>query len=102
MNEKTIKIYLDNCCYNRPFDEQNQDLIRLETKAKLVIQNRIRQGLYSLVWSFIVLEIKFERVRCIAGLAEMNEISCFAKLSHFGATGRRCSEDHFFSPAQYS
>jgi len=30
MNEKKIKIYLDNCYYNRPFDEQNQDLIRLE------------------------------------------------------------------------
>jgi GDP-D-mannose dehydratase len=27
MDEKRIKIYLDNCCYNRPFDEQNQDLI---------------------------------------------------------------------------
>jgi hypothetical protein len=49
-----MKIYLDNCCYNRPFDGQNQDLIRLETEAKLVIQNRIKQGLYSLVWSFML------------------------------------------------
>ena len=49
-----IKIYLDNCCYNRPFDEQNQNLIRLETEAKLIIQNKIKQGLYSLVWSFIL------------------------------------------------
>lgn len=48
------KIYLDNCCYNRPFDEQNQDLIRLETEAKLCIQNRVKQGLYSLVWLFIL------------------------------------------------
>ena len=54
MDKKRIKIYLDNCCYNRPFDEQNQDLIRLETEAKLMIQNRIKQGLYSLVWSFIL------------------------------------------------
>jgi hypothetical protein len=27
-----LKIYLDHCCYNRPFDEQDQDVIRLETE----------------------------------------------------------------------
>ena len=48
------KIYLDNCCYNRPFDEQSQDLIRLETEAKLIIQNKIIQGIHSLVWSFML------------------------------------------------
>jgi len=51
---KTPKIYLDNCCYNRSFDEQRQDLIRLETEAKLIIQTRIRSGIYPLVWSFIL------------------------------------------------
>ena len=54
MDERKLKIYLDNCCYNRPFDEQSQDLIRLETEAKLVVQNRVKQGLYSLVWSFML------------------------------------------------
>ncbi|MCL2119456.1 MAG: PIN domain-containing protein [Planctomycetaceae bacterium] len=49
-----LKIYLDNCCYNRPFDDQSQDLIRLETEAKLIIQERIQLGLYSLVWSYIL------------------------------------------------
>ena len=49
-----LKIYIDNCCYNRPFDDQNQALILLETEAKLIIQNKIKQGLYSLVWSFIL------------------------------------------------
>ena len=48
------KIYLDNCCYNRPFDEQSQDLILLETEAKLIIQSRIKQGLHDLVWSFML------------------------------------------------
>jgi hypothetical protein len=23
-SEKTMKVYLDNCCFNRPFDDQNQ------------------------------------------------------------------------------
>jgi len=30
-----MKIYLDNCSYNRPFDDQSQMKIRLETEAKL-------------------------------------------------------------------
>jgi len=28
-------IYLDNCCYNRPFDDQSQLRVRLEAEAKL-------------------------------------------------------------------
>ena len=48
------KIYLDNCCYNRPFDEQEQNLIILETEAKLIIQGKIKKGVHSLVWSFIL------------------------------------------------
>jgi len=49
-----LKIYLDNCCYNRPFDEQDQNLIILETEAKLFIQDKVKQGAYSLVWSFML------------------------------------------------
>ncbi len=30
-----MRVYLDNCCYNRPFDEQDQLSVRLETEAKL-------------------------------------------------------------------
>ena len=48
------KIYLDNCCYNRPFDEQEQNLIILETEAKLIIQNKVKKGVLSLVWSFML------------------------------------------------
>ena len=28
-----LKIYLDNCCYNRPFDDLTQEKISLESKA---------------------------------------------------------------------
>ncbi|WP_420642969.1 hypothetical protein [Candidatus Leptofilum sp.] len=28
-----MKIYLDVCCLNRPFDDQTQDRMRLETEA---------------------------------------------------------------------
>ena len=33
-----MRIYLDNCCYNRPFDEQTQLRVRLETITKLAVQ----------------------------------------------------------------
>ena len=29
------RIYLDNCCFNRPYDDQSQPRIRFETQAKL-------------------------------------------------------------------
>ncbi len=46
-----MRIYLDNCCYNRPFDEQTQLRIRLETEAKLAIQRQMRMGALEYVWS---------------------------------------------------
>ena len=49
-----MKIYLDNCCFNRPFDDQKQLRIKLETEAKLDIQERIVQGKVELAWSYIL------------------------------------------------
>jgi len=49
-----MKIYLDNCCFNRPFDDQKQLRIKLETEAKLDIQERIVQGNIELAWSYIL------------------------------------------------
>lgn len=50
-----MKIYLDNCCYNRPYDDQRQLRISLETQAKLNIQDSIRNGEIELVSSFVLL-----------------------------------------------
>jgi predicted nucleic acid-binding protein len=47
-------VYLDNCCFNRPFDDQSQVRVLLETEAKLVVQDRIRSGYIQLVWSYIM------------------------------------------------
>lgn len=49
-----MPIYLDNCCFNRPFDDQSQVRVLLETEAKLVVQERIRSGELQLVWSYIM------------------------------------------------
>lgn len=49
-----MKIYLDNCCFNRPFDDQSQLRIRLEAEAKLKVQEDIRSGAYQLIWSYML------------------------------------------------
>jgi hypothetical protein len=37
-NKKQITIYLDNCCFNRPYDDQTQVRVEIEAKTKLFIQ----------------------------------------------------------------
>lgn len=49
-----MRLYLDLCCFNRPYDDQSQTRIRLETEAKLVLQDRVREGACDLVWSAIL------------------------------------------------
>ncbi len=49
-----MKVYLDNCCFNRPYDNQSQLLIKLETEAKLRIQEWIKDQKILLVWSFML------------------------------------------------
>ena len=49
-----MKIYLDNCTFNRPFDDQSRVRIRIESEAKLYIQEKIKEGKYKLVWSYIL------------------------------------------------
>ena len=46
-------VYLDNCCYNRPYDDQSSLCISLETQAKLRIQMELLCRKHSLVWSSI-------------------------------------------------
>ena len=47
------KVYLDNCCYNRPYDDQSQIKISLETQAKLYVQHLIVEKKLDLVYSYI-------------------------------------------------
>jgi len=54
VNLNNTKIYLDNCCYNRPYDDQRQLRIELETKAKLFIQQQVIENKLVLVNSVIL------------------------------------------------
>ena len=49
-----MRIYLDNCAFNRPFDDQSQLRVRLEAEAKLYLQAAIRDQKIELVWSYIL------------------------------------------------
>ncbi|MBF0118234.1 MAG: PIN domain protein [Desulfobacterales bacterium] len=56
ITEKTdiMIIYLDNCTFNLPYDNQKNIIVMLETIAKLHIQNLIKQGFLKLTWSYIL------------------------------------------------
>ncbi|MDF1554517.1 MAG: hypothetical protein P1P84_15710 [Deferrisomatales bacterium] len=49
-----MNIYLDNCCFNRPFDDPSQIRIRLEAEAKLYLQRLVTEGRLDLVWSYVL------------------------------------------------
>ncbi len=49
-----MRIYLDNCCFNRPFDDPKQVRVRLEAEAKLYVQTKIFEKEIELVWSYIL------------------------------------------------
>jgi hypothetical protein len=51
---KKLKLYLDNCCFNRPYDEPKDQIISLEIESKLFIQEQIKIGNFELSWSFIL------------------------------------------------
>ncbi len=46
-----MKLYLDLCVYNRPFDYQGQERVVLETSAFIYVLEMIEKGAYTLVVS---------------------------------------------------
>ena len=51
--ESKIRIYLDNCVYNRPFDDLTKIKISLEADAKRYIQRLVIEGKIELACSFV-------------------------------------------------
>lgn len=49
-----MKVYMDVCCFNRPFDDQTQDRIRLEAEAIMTILFNCQNGIWQLISSDIV------------------------------------------------
>ena len=57
------------CCFNRPYDDQTQPCIWIETEAKVVIQQKIKNAECELLWSSI---LDFE---CAKNLFEEHRIA---------------------------
>ena len=55
-----MRIYLDACCINRPFDDQSQERIRLEAEAVILILRRFERRELEWLGSEI---IDFERTK---------------------------------------
>ncbi|MCL1851818.1 MAG: PIN domain-containing protein [Peptococcaceae bacterium] len=54
-----MRLYLDVCCLNRPFDDLSQDRIQFESDAILAIISRCQSGKWTLVSSEAIdLELK--------------------------------------------
>lgn len=50
-----MKLYLDVCCLNRPFDDQTQDRVHLEAEAILSILKHLETSKWTWVSSSVVL-----------------------------------------------
>jgi predicted nucleic acid-binding protein len=68
-----MKVYLDNCVYNRPFDDQSQIRISLEAQAKLYIQRLIVDKKIELVYSYMSVYENSEN----PNTEQQESISCF-------------------------
>lgn len=47
-----MRVYLDMCCYNRPYDDQSQLKVAMEAQSKLHIQNLISNSKLDLIGSY--------------------------------------------------
>lgn len=78
MNE-SYRIYLDACCLNRPFDDQTQPRIALETQAILIILNQCESGQWKLITS-ISLETELAQTPDLERLKNVKSILRIAKI----------------------
>ncbi len=58
---KQYRIYMDACCFNRPFDDWTQSRIRIEAEAVLAIAARCQTEEWCLIRS-TALEVELDRI----------------------------------------
>ena len=75
-----MKIYLDACCLNRPFDDQSQNRIRLESEAIIIIMSLLKKEVGEWI-SSEVLEAELENTPDIEKRAYLTELSKSAHTS---------------------
>jgi len=81
---KNYRIYLDACCLNRPFDDQMQSRIALETQAILAIISQCELGTWRLITS-TALEAELEQTPDLERLKNVRKILLIAKIKVFSS-----------------
>ena len=71
-----VKIYLDNSALNRPFDDQSQERIRLETESVLLLLSHLERREWTWLGSQ-ALEIEIDRTADIEQLARLRRVLKF-------------------------
>lgn len=72
-----MRIYLDVCCLNRPFDDQAQDRIHLESEAVVAILKHIRKG----DWHWISSEVVDHEIQQTPDAERRDRVSTIARFS---------------------
>lgn len=83
---KTMKVYLDNCVLNRPFDDLSQERIRLETEAVILILSRLERQEWTWLGSQ-VLEIEIARTPDPTRRSHLQRVA--EHISHFIPVGEQ-------------
>lgn len=73
-----MKIYLDVCCLNRPFDDQTQDRIHLEAEAVLLILAHIKAG----EWQWVGSQVLYFEIEQTPDPERRNRVELLAIHSH--------------------
>lgn len=76
---QNYRIYLDACCLNRPFDDQNQPRIALETQAILTILRQCQSAQWKLITS-TALDLELEQTPDLERLSNVKAILTIAKI----------------------
>ncbi len=72
-------IYLDNCCYNRPFDDQIQERIHLESEAILTVL-KMGQMKKVVIAGSEILELEISRMQDIVKKQKVLDLYCVAEM----------------------
>jgi predicted nucleic acid-binding protein len=76
---KQYQVYLDVCCLNRPFDDQEQERVRFEGEAVLSIIERVRAGSWQLIGSEAI-ELELQRLSNVEKLDQIQELTNLATI----------------------
>ena len=75
MKIKNLRLYLDNCCLSRPFDDLSNDIVRLESEAILTIIDRCNYG----YWNFFSSDVLFDEISRLTDSVRRQKILLFCR-----------------------